>query len=67
MRRRELTIGMAFAPTRLSSLHLRTAYAIILPVVERAVSNDAEGSIKCERSADAATRSEQVRSARRSP
>jgi hypothetical protein len=67
MRRRALTIGMAFAPTRLSSLHLRTAYAIVLPEAERAVRSNADGGTECERSADAKAKPEQARSARRGP
>jgi hypothetical protein len=35
MRRRELRIDVAFAPMRLSSAHLRTAYQIVVPVIER--------------------------------
>jgi hypothetical protein len=40
MARRELTMRVAFVPTRLSAEHLRTAYEIAIPIVERAVSID---------------------------
>src|SRR5262245_56552949 len=45
MARRELTMRVAFAPTRLSGEHLRTAYEIAIPIVERTVSFDESASV----------------------
>jgi hypothetical protein len=39
MGRRALALRVAFAPTRLSAEYLRTAYDVVLPVVEREVSS----------------------------
>jgi len=35
--RRGIEIREAFAPTRLSGAHLRTAYEVVTPVIERPV------------------------------
>jgi hypothetical protein len=35
--RRAIEIRVAFAPTRLSAMHLRAAYAVVSPTVERTV------------------------------
>jgi hypothetical protein len=35
--RRGLEIRMAFAPTRMSAVHLRAAYEVVSPVIERIV------------------------------
>ena len=37
MRRRGMTIRVAFVPTRLSSQHLEGAYEMVVPVAERLV------------------------------
>ena len=40
MRRPEMTIHVAFAPMRLSSLHLKGAYEMVVALIERSVLND---------------------------
>jgi hypothetical protein len=38
--RRQLDMSVAFAPTRLSADHLRVAYDIVMPIVERRIAKD---------------------------
>jgi len=46
--RRKLEIRVAFRPTRLSDEHLRCAYEVLTPVVERVVSEcDDEAATEC--------------------
>jgi hypothetical protein len=65
MARRELTMHVAFAPTRLSAEHLRTAYEIAIPIVERAVSIDESARIAVDVDDCRATRGDRVRGRRR--
>lgn len=60
MRRPEMTIHVAFAPMRLSSLHLKGAYEMVVPLIERKVQNDI---VECREDA----KDEGQRRVRRSP
>lgn len=65
MARRELTMRVAFAPTRLSAEHLKTAYEIAIPIVERAVSIDESANLTADVDDGRATRRDRVRGGRR--
>jgi hypothetical protein len=46
--RRKLEIRVAFCPTRLSDEHLRCAYEVVTPVVERVMNKcDDESATEC--------------------
>jgi hypothetical protein len=65
MARRELKMRVAFAPTRLSAEHLRTAYEIAIPIVERAVSTDESASVTVDVDDGRAARRDRLRGGKR--
>ena len=55
--RRGIEFRVAFAPTRVSEMHLRAAYALVSPVIERAIVAVVQRDVADERSdAEQATR-----------